>query len=189
MLLSREERNQKKQCLKKFFLNKEEIYCLHPNLNCYAISNMGNIRNLLNWKLIKQTPNNSGYLYVNIFSDLENRRRTYSVHRLVMETFCNLDLNLKEILEVNHIDGNKNNNNLTNLEWVTRKENTNHSIQMRLSGKQKRSLTYKVTGQQIEDMLEFRKLGFKIREIAKVYGLSEEYTGLILRRKVRNENI
>jgi hypothetical protein len=53
------------------------------------------------------------------------RVRTKGVHRLVAETFipCN-DFKL----EVNHIDGNKENNCMDNLEWVTSSQNTQHAL-------------------------------------------------------------
>ena len=54
-------------------------------------------------------------------------RHRFSVHRLILETFNPVD-NMRE-LQVNHIDGNKQNNALSNLEWVTCSENIKHAYE------------------------------------------------------------
>ena len=53
-------------------------------------------------------------------------RKFFMVHRLVMETFNPIDNS--QLLQVNHKDGNKHNNNINNLEWVTNMENMHHAI-------------------------------------------------------------
>ena len=57
-------------------------------------------------------------------NDENKKQRRLSVHRLVAEAFIPNPEN-KET--VNHIDGNKNNNNIDNLEWVSRRQNSLHS--------------------------------------------------------------
>jgi hypothetical protein len=59
------------------------------------------------------------YVYIQIASE------TITVHRLVAETFLKNDDNLPE---VNHIDYDKTNNNVSNLEWITRKGNQEHAV-------------------------------------------------------------
>ena len=56
-------------------------------------------------------------------------KKRYFIHRLVAIHFCE---GYSEELVVNHIDGNKNNNKATNLEWVTRSENDKHAYKMKL---------------------------------------------------------
>lgn len=65
-----------------------------------------------------------GYLQI----DLHKNKKRYKckIHRMVMETF-NPVRGYKN-LDVNHIDGNKKNNNLSNLEWCTRRENLIHAV-------------------------------------------------------------
>ena len=61
----------------------------------------------------------NGYMSINLFTG-DGRRKKELVHRLVALTFLDNDNNLPE---VNHIDGIRDNNCLSNLEWVTRTEN------------------------------------------------------------------
>ena len=61
------------------------------------------------------------------------------VHRLVMETFS--PIKGSENLQVNHKDGNKENNSINNLEWVTNMENMQHAI--------RNNLTRKVHGEEV----------------------------------------
>ena len=90
--------------------------------NLYEISNFGNVKN--KFGNIISTFNNKGYLCVSLYKN--NKKKNYRIHRLVAEHFINNEFNKKE---VNHIDGNKLNNNINNLEWVTSQENKIHAVQ------------------------------------------------------------
>lgn len=87
----------------------------------YEVSTNGNVRRK-NGKLLKPFLCND-YLAVNLY--LDNKRfKRYPIHRLVLITFCNVEN--YELLTVNHIDLNKTNNNISNLEWLSFSENTKH---------------------------------------------------------------
>ena len=74
-------------------------------------------------KILNYNKSNRGYLQVCLTKD--GKPKTYTVHRLVAKAFLP---NLKNKKQVNHIDGNKENNNIDNLEWVTSSENNKHAF-------------------------------------------------------------
>lgn len=95
----------------------------------YEVSNDGRVRRLRfingshNFEKIKeckQTLNTWGYMTVNLSKN--GKSNTKRVHKLVANAFLG-----ENNLQVDHIDGNKQNNNLNNLEYVTPKENTNRA--------------------------------------------------------------
>ena len=87
----------------------------------YQVSNFGNVKNQ-HGKILKTYQINSGYLCLKLHA-ATGKRSGHLVHRLVATAFLD---NPKT--EVNHIDGNKHNNTLTNLEWCTRSENIRHAL-------------------------------------------------------------
>lgn len=73
----------------------------------------------------KLTPKLDKYGYYTVKLSVKRKIFYRTIHRLVAETFIPNPLNLPQ---VNHIDGNKTNNHIDNLEWVTPKENTHHAF-------------------------------------------------------------
>lgn len=116
-----------------------------------------------------------GYKNVSIVYD-DGIRRMKQVHRLVLETFAPIDN--QEKLQVNHIDGVKDNNNLSNLEWCTCKENIIHSHKLGLIKRkrdqrgEKNNLS-KLTDEKVIKILEMIKNGANNQEIAKLFGVKD----------------
>lgn len=110
----------------------------------YEISSYGNLRSVDRQciykngsiKLLKGKPKKLQYIqdkYVITTLSKDNTLKTFAVHLLVAEAFLPRVLNKTQI---NHIDGNKHNNHIENLEWVTPSENKIHAFK---TGLQKRT--------------------------------------------------
>lgn len=94
----------------------------------YFITEDGKCYNSITGKYLKGQIGKNGYLSYNLTLPDGNKKRCYA-HRLVAIAFIKND-NIKK--EVNHKDGNKLNNYVDNLEWVTSKENQQHALEKEL---------------------------------------------------------
>lgn len=109
--------------------------------NVCEVSNLGNIKSLTKnikqksknnsysthtykSKVLKPVLHDNGYLYVTL------NKKQLAVHRLVAKAFIS---NTNNLPQINHIDGNKQNNIVDNLEWCTAKENRIHALKNNLS--------------------------------------------------------
>jgi hypothetical protein len=89
----------------------------------YECTKNGEVVNVCTGRVLKPFKSKSGYLNVYIYSD-EGKKKGFRVNRLV--AISHID-NPNNKPQVNHIDGNKLNNTVKNLEWVTPKENMQHA--------------------------------------------------------------
>ena len=89
----------------------------------YSITSCGKVWSYKSKKFLKPQKNKDGYLYVNLYKD--GKQNKYYIHRLVLEAYLPNPANLPQ---VNHIDENKANNALPNLEWCDAAYNINYSL-------------------------------------------------------------
>lgn len=100
--------------------------------NRYEVSNFGNVYSIKRNKLLVQTPSYQdyrGYNQVCLFGE-DQKKHTKLVHKLVAEAFIPNPNNLPQI---NHINGNKFDNRVDNLEWCTASYNTKHAYDNNLN--------------------------------------------------------
>lgn len=96
----------------------------------YQVSDLGRVRSYArgrNGTILKHSYDRSGYHRVGL-SICRGKVKWSLVHRLVLTTF----VGAKVGMQVNHIDGNKDNNTLQNLEWCTQSENMKHAYRLGL---------------------------------------------------------
>lgn len=89
----------------------------------YEVSTQGRVRNMKTGRVLKSRPNNWGYHVVGIVN--EGKQSWFSVHRLVALHFIEND-DVVNKTQCNHINEDKNDNSVDNLEWVTPSDNLNH---------------------------------------------------------------
>ena len=100
-------------------------YNIKPN--AYEVSTWGRVRNIETGLILSNILTDDRYYVINIINDKNKEYSRFSptrVHRLVMETFCR---ERDSDCVINHIDGNKCNNHISNLEWVSHSQNSKHA--------------------------------------------------------------
>ena len=149
----------------------------------YACTTSGNIYSYRTNKFLSPSKNKRGYLHVTFTKD--GKRYDYRVQRLVAMTFLENPENKEQ---VNHIDGDKLNNCLANLEWVTPEENIEHAKQHSLfkcsctnpprhtkDGPQTAYVFTNVFNGNQFTILGFRKLRKQFRISGYTYSLIQKY--------------
>lgn len=100
-----------------------EIWLAIEKYPKYEVSSNGQVRNKNTGQVLKPRPASNNYLRVCLYDNANDKPKDELVHRLVADTFFDGNHNG---LDVNHIDGVKDNNFIGNLEWCTRSENLKH---------------------------------------------------------------
>lgn len=146
------------------------------------VSNLGNVRS--NNKILSCEKHKTGYIRIHTSHKGDDYREF--VHRLVAKDFLP---NPENKPCVNHIDGNKQNNCVSNLEWCTYGENLKHAYKIKLrSADGEKNTQHKLTER---DVLEIRSLyerrntkGNNANALAKKYNVSSKVILDIVKRKI-----
>ena len=161
----------------------------------YEVSHLGNVRGTSRtsvrsdgttqtWpgRSLRLLHRHDGYVCIHL--SRPGKRKMVRVHRLVGEAFLEPAHTTETI---NHKNGSKSDNRVVNLEWATRTENTNHSIQIGLGSytppfmpREKNGQT-KLLPSMLPALRELREQGLSYRKIAKHFGVTHKPVMLALR--------
>lgn len=143
----------------------------------YQVSNLGRVKSLpklykrkfksyyTKEKILKNSLGKNGYYRVNL------SQKIFYIHRLVAEAFIP---NSDEKKTVNHIDGVKTNNNISNLEWATYAENNKHAYDTGLKKIYTKDEHWKtkLNKGQVKELKLLVKLGYPKRKVGNLFNIS-----------------
>lgn len=145
----------------------------------YKVSNIGNVFSVKSGKVLCPRDNGKGYLGVQLWKNGECKQ--VYIHKLVCKEFIGLP---PAGCNINHVDGDKSNNCVNNLEYVTFSENSLHAVDSGLNPS--RGETHNMAVLTESDVYQIRQLledGLLQREIAEIYNVSASTIGSIKRRE------
>lgn len=168
------------------FNNIHFIRYIHDGIPTkYYISDSGIIYNAVSNKILNPQLSKKGYLRVGIY--INNKYYRLSVHRMVAATY--LGRQYTNHLDVNHIDGDKQNNYYMNLEWVTRSENIKHAFDNRLKipkvGDDHSETVY--SDGLIQTACQLLNSGISPRPVSEKVGIPISYLYTIMRGESRKQ--
>lgn len=132
----------------------------------YEVSNQGRIRKVTTKRLKKYELNGNGYPSIRLGYGKAATGTRYNIHRLVAEVFLP---NPDNYPVVNHIDGDKLNNCVDNLEWCSYAHNNKHAYDHGLKTPYQR----RISNDDRKSIGIMRRDGVSVRDIAKLYGVTE----------------
>jgi hypothetical protein len=150
-----------------------------PEFSGYDVSSLGRVRSInrlcgnrpgiTKGKLLKPFVNKRGYLEVNLYKNSKSTAKI--IHRLVAQAFIPNDNNKPQ---VNHIDGNKLNNKVSNLEWMSNSENQKHAYSLGLqpsrAGESNNKAT--ITDKDVTRLKLLYNSGKTTKEVSELIGVS-----------------
>ena len=146
----------------------------------YFITKNGEV--FRNGKQLNPFRQSKGYLKVEIWDN--NKKIATYVHRMVAETFIP---NPENHTQVNHIDGDKTNNRVENLEWCSQSQNIQHRIKILKVGMDQNHKGTKIPSNEVLILRWKRSINYpiNIKETAKKWGLTPKYLSKVIRGKQR----
>lgn len=156
-----------------------EIWLPIPDYENYHGSNFGRIKSFKGSKQRILKPSITRYGYLQVFLSKKSKDKPFEIQRLVAQLFVP---NPENKLEVNHKDGNKFNNHVSNLEWVTHSENMQHATRTGLFPSGEDSALAKLTNEQVLYIRE-NPLGLTTYGLAEMFDVERTTISNIQRGK------
>lgn len=150
-----------------------------PNFEGYQVSSLGRVRGIdrlcgnrpgvTKGKILKPFRNKRGYLEVNLYNNSKSTAKI--IHRLVAKAFISNDFNKPQ---VNHIDGNKLNNEVSNLEWMSNSENQLHAYSLGLQPSRagENNVKAKITDKSVTELKVLYNSGKTIVDISNIMNIN-----------------
>jgi len=167
-----------------------EIWKTIENFPDYMVSDQGRVKSFKRYKsgkLLKQWKTKNGYWFVVLYKNKKNYSKIVS--RIIIETFN--PVNNMEYLECNHIDGNKENNYIKNLEWLSRSGNQKHAFKIGLNSQLgEKNANSKLNDfkvriiKQILNSPIIKHLKITQKEIGKIFGVKRKTISDIKNEKI-----
>lgn len=148
-----------------------------PGWSAYLVYPDGRVWSLTWRRFLKPCLNRKGYVQVRLTMD--GRHRSTTVHRLVAETF----LGVQPGTPVNHIDGVKTNNDVSNLEATTEAENHAHAVRLNLTPRGERVHGARLTESQVSEIRRLNSIGVAKKVLARQYQVDPSAIRQLIRRR------
>lgn len=165
---------------------KKIVNCKYVLKYDYYITEDGHVYTGIYNRNLKTHLDKDGYVKVRMMC-ADNKRHTFSVHRIVAENY--MPVQNMDKLQINHIDGNKENNCLSNLEWCDCLYNIRHAELLGLRDcKCENNPAAVLTNNQVLEIFRLRQDGvLKVQEIADMFSISKStLEGIIYGQTYKN---
>jgi hypothetical protein len=146
----------------------------------YSVTGDGKIYSHIKNRFLRPGLGKDGYLVVVLVKD--KTPKSYRLHRLIAKAYI---LNPQNLPEINHLDGNKTNNCIDNLQWVTGAQNVQHAYQ---NGLMARDTIRKITLAQARQIRGLYQNGqYTTRKLARLFSVDAASVSRIITNKAYKE--
>lgn len=156
------------------------VYKLHPTYQDYLIGDDGSVWSAKNGQLRKITPVRHRQGYYQISAHADGAQRFPLIHRLVLEAFVGP---CPSGHECRHLDGSRTNNALSNICWGSKSDNAADKVQHGTATRGERSSSARLTTADVIEIRRLRAAGWRLRELADKYGITDKGISRICLRK------
>lgn len=132
----------------------------------YEVSTTGRIRKATTKRIKVPEKSKIGYLTIRLSYGVAGKGKHLNIHKLVAEAFLD---NPNNYPCINHIDGDKTNNNVSNLEWCSYSHNNKHAYDTGL----KTAYKTVITPEERDNVISMMESGIHVKKIAEHYGVTE----------------